>query len=189
MPIALTLLRCAGSSRTYGRSQRRLHDWLNSHNLGREERLISSAGSCHSVREPRARENYQASKPNYWRQAMANGWTPERRARQAGLIRDWKQWERSTGPHSDEGKARTSRNGFKGGLPPPRSRPCWAHQKRSPATAGLLLLRLYADQCPRGRGSPITVPSRRSSAPPYCLPECTSISTACTEPTSPMPTL
>ncbi len=46
---------------------------------------------------------------------MAKGWTPERRARQAALIRTWKPWERSTGPRTDEGKARTSRNGFKGG--------------------------------------------------------------------------
>lgn len=46
---------------------------------------------------------------------MANGWTPERRARQAALIRTWRPWEKSTGPRSEEGKARTSRNGFKGG--------------------------------------------------------------------------
>ena len=46
---------------------------------------------------------------------MASGWTPERRARQAALIRTWKPWEKSTGPRSDEGKARTANNGFKGG--------------------------------------------------------------------------
>lgn len=46
---------------------------------------------------------------------MANGWTPERRARQAELIRNWKPWKRSTGPRTEEGKARTSRNAFKGG--------------------------------------------------------------------------
>lgn len=46
---------------------------------------------------------------------MANGWTAERRARQAELIRTWKPWARSTGPRTDEGKARTARNGFKGG--------------------------------------------------------------------------
>lgn len=46
---------------------------------------------------------------------MANGWTPERRARQAALIRTWCPWEKSTGPRTDEGKARTSHNGFKGG--------------------------------------------------------------------------
>jgi hypothetical protein len=46
---------------------------------------------------------------------MANGWTQERRARQAELIRTWRPWEQSTGPRTDEGKARTARNGFKGG--------------------------------------------------------------------------
>ena len=46
---------------------------------------------------------------------MGNGWTPERRARQAELIRAWRPWELSTGPRTDEGKARTARNGFKGG--------------------------------------------------------------------------
>ena len=45
---------------------------------------------------------------------MANGWTPERRAKQAALIRSWKPWERSTGPRTDEGKVRVARNGFKG---------------------------------------------------------------------------
>ena len=46
---------------------------------------------------------------------MANGWTPERRARHAALIRTWRPWEKSTGPRSADGKARTARNGFKGG--------------------------------------------------------------------------
>lgn len=46
---------------------------------------------------------------------MANGWTTERRARQALLIRTWRPWEKSTGPRTDEGKARASRNAFKGG--------------------------------------------------------------------------
>ena len=31
------------------------------------------------------------------------------------LIRAWKPWELSTGPRTVEGKARTARNGFKGG--------------------------------------------------------------------------
>ena len=44
---------------------------------------------------------------------MANGWTPERRARQAQLIHTWRPWERSTGPRTTEGKARVARNGFK----------------------------------------------------------------------------
>ena len=46
---------------------------------------------------------------------MANGWTLERRQRQAELIRRWKPWEKSTGPKSPEGKARSAMRGFKGG--------------------------------------------------------------------------
>ncbi|MDA8416482.1 MAG: hypothetical protein M0Z78_05340 [Betaproteobacteria bacterium] len=41
---------------------------------------------------------------------MANGWTPERRARQAELIRTWKPWTRSTGPQTPEGKIASSKN-------------------------------------------------------------------------------
>ena len=60
-------------------------------------------------------ENLEPCKPDYWEADMANGWTPERRARQAEMIRTWKPWETSTGPRTDEGKARTAHNGFKGG--------------------------------------------------------------------------
>ena len=63
----------------------------------------------------RPRRIEQSSKPNYWRRVMGKGWTLERRARQAELIRKWKPWEQSTGRRTDEGKARTARNGFKGG--------------------------------------------------------------------------
>ena len=46
---------------------------------------------------------------------MANGWTPERRARQAALIRTWKPWQQATGPRTPDGKATASRNAYKGG--------------------------------------------------------------------------
>lgn len=49
---------------------------------------------------------------------MANGWTPERRARQAELIKKWKPWEKSTGPNSAEGQVKASRNAYKGGERP-----------------------------------------------------------------------
>jgi len=49
---------------------------------------------------------------------MANGWTPERRARQSELIRQWKPWEQSTGPRTAESKSRVARNAYKGGLRP-----------------------------------------------------------------------
>ena len=44
-----------------------------------------------------------------------NGWTPERRLRQAEAIKAWKPWEASTGPRSAEGKARVARNAWRGG--------------------------------------------------------------------------
>lgn len=46
---------------------------------------------------------------------MANGWTPERKARQAELIRQWKPWAKSTGPKTAKGRQRVARNAFKGG--------------------------------------------------------------------------
>lgn len=47
---------------------------------------------------------------------MPSGWTPERRAKQAEAIRRWKPWKRSTGPKTEEGKAASSRNAYKGRL-------------------------------------------------------------------------
>lgn len=46
---------------------------------------------------------------------MANGWTSERRAKQAETIRRWRPWEQSTGPRTPEGKARSQRNGSQRG--------------------------------------------------------------------------
>ena len=44
-----------------------------------------------------------------------NGWTPERRKRQADKIQQWQPWTRSTGAKTPEGKAASSRNAYKGG--------------------------------------------------------------------------
>ena len=46
---------------------------------------------------------------------MASSWTPERRARQAALIRTWQPWKQATGPRTPDGKATASRNAYKGG--------------------------------------------------------------------------
>ena len=46
---------------------------------------------------------------------MTTSWTPERRERQAQLIRQWQPWAQSTGPQSAEGKAAVARNAWKGG--------------------------------------------------------------------------
>jgi urease accessory protein UreF len=44
---------------------------------------------------------------------MANGWTAERRAKQAALIRTWKPWEKSTGAKTPEGKAISAKNAYR----------------------------------------------------------------------------
>ena len=46
---------------------------------------------------------------------MANGWTPERKAKQSELIQNWKPWQHSTGARTPEGKSVSSRNAYKGG--------------------------------------------------------------------------
>ena len=40
----------------------------------------------------------------------------QRRKRQSELIRRWRPWERATGPRTGEGRARVSRNAYKGGV-------------------------------------------------------------------------
>jgi hypothetical protein len=47
-----------------------------------------------------------------------NGWTLERRKKQADSIQRWKPWERSAGPKSDQGKSNCARNAYKGGIRP-----------------------------------------------------------------------
>ncbi len=41
---------------------------------------------------------------------MTSAWTPERRVRQAALIRTWRPWAQSTGPRTAEGKAQAAAN-------------------------------------------------------------------------------
>jgi hypothetical protein len=40
--------------------------------------------------------------------------TPEHRRLRAELIRKWRPWEQSTGPKTPAGRAKVSRNAFKG---------------------------------------------------------------------------
>ena len=46
---------------------------------------------------------------------MSKGWSLERRARQAEVIKQWKPWKQSTGPKSVKGKARVAGNAWTGG--------------------------------------------------------------------------
>ncbi len=43
-------------------------------------------------------------------------WTLEERARQAEMIRNWKPWERSTGPKTEDGKEVCKMNAYKHGM-------------------------------------------------------------------------
>lgn len=46
----------------------------------------------------------------------ARKWTEEQRKQQSQKIRQWQPWKHSTGAKTTEGKAKSSRNAFKGGL-------------------------------------------------------------------------
>ena len=50
------------------------------------------------------------------RRMQPKGWTRERRARQAALIRRWQPWRYSTGPRTELGKARCAMNGTSHGV-------------------------------------------------------------------------
>jgi hypothetical protein len=63
----------------------------------------------------RARRKQKMRQTNYQGAAMSYYRTPEHRARQSAAIQQWRPWEHSTGPKSEEGKARVSRNAYKGG--------------------------------------------------------------------------
>lgn len=70
-------------------------------------------------------------------------WTPERRARQAYIIRQTKPWEQSTGPQSEAGKAVSARNAYAGD---------WHHEacaRLADARAGALASLGYV-RLPRG---------------------------------------
>ena len=41
--------------------------------------------------------------------------TPEHKALRAELIKQWRPWEKSTGPKSPEGKEKAAKRGYKGG--------------------------------------------------------------------------
>lgn len=47
---------------------------------------------------------------------MSKGWSIERRKAQAERCRANKPWEKSTGPQSEQGKAKSSMNAYKHGL-------------------------------------------------------------------------
>ena len=65
----------------------------------------------------RARES-EPEPSKLWKNMMGNGWTLERKARQAVLIKNWRPWDRSTGPKTLEGKAKVAQNAWTKGCSP-----------------------------------------------------------------------
>ncbi len=47
--------------------------------------------------------------------SKTRGWPPERRKRQAEIIRETKPWTKSTGPKTEEGKEKVKMNAYKHG--------------------------------------------------------------------------
>ena len=71
-------------------------------------------------------------------------WTPEARLKHAAAIRGWMPWTLSTGPVTAEGKSRSSRNAWKGGL-----RPQVSNWHRALRQISLITERLYSSIRPK----------------------------------------
>ncbi len=72
---------------------------------------------------------------------MANGWTLERKARQAELIKTWKPWEKSTGAQTEVGKSASSQNALKHG-----SRSAGAKAEHQQVTQAMRDSRAFSNQ-------------------------------------------
>lgn len=80
-------------------------------------------------------------------------WTPEARLKHAAAIRGWMPWTLSTGPVTAEGKRRSSRNAWKGGVRPLVSN--WHGTLRQIA---LITERLYSSIRPKRNIGPRSAP-------------------------------
>jgi DNA invertase Pin-like site-specific DNA recombinase len=75
--------------------------------------VLKALGPKHSVRIRWINQVMNECWPALGRHGarQCNGWTPERRERQSELIRQFRPWERATGPRTPDGKARSAKNG------------------------------------------------------------------------------
>lgn len=99
------------------------------------------------------------------------GWSPERRARQAALIRFWQPWRCSTGPKTAAGKKRCGVNALKHGS---RSRAAILRYQRIRyalrlAAENLLRIKVFlASRHSRIRYKLLATPKRGEGGPPTC---------------------
>jgi len=109
----------------------------------------------------RARKILNVRQIKYWRNNMPPQWIPERRKRQSELVRQWKPGEKSKGPQSPDGKARSSRNAWKDGQRPELRE--LAHMVTAEVQFGRALVRFAHDQ-PNDRTTCCNIVNNRCAA-------------------------
>src|SRR5689334_22160107 len=92
----------------------------------RAKPVVSTNLLCRQTLAPREKKS---ERTDYWKSKSRNpakrlsrasrraraGWSAERRARQAELIRRWAPWRQSTGPNTGAGKGRCAHNALRHG--------------------------------------------------------------------------
>ena len=73
----------------------------------------STRGLMNNWQNLKSRKIQKNVRTNYWKSKTVNGWTLERRKRQAKLIRQWRPWDKSSGPKTQSGKKKSSQNARK----------------------------------------------------------------------------
>ncbi|BBP44546.1 hypothetical protein [Thiosulfativibrio zosterae] len=101
--------------------------------------------------------------------ANNNGWTPERRQRQAQLIHNWKPWENATGATTEKGKEVSKMNALRFTIRGLYRQACRLYRAKN------LYMRGYHDQVwafhlqnEQYMAARLTKPEQRSEKAKYC---------------------